>query len=116
MKREVLKIYRPDVAVIESVFFHKDVKAAVKIGEARSVAILAARELSIAVEEYSPARIKQAVCGNGRATKSQVQFMIKQLLSLNMVPPPDSADALAIAICHIHHSRFKKLAELTVKN
>ena len=104
--REVLNIYRPDVAVIESVFYSKDFKAAVKIGEARSAAMLAAMEISIPVEEYPPARVKEAVCGNGRADKTQVQFMIKQLLRLKELPPPDSADALAIAICHLHHHQW----------
>ena len=114
--REVLAIYRPDVVVIESVFFGKDFKAAVKIGEARAVAMIAALELSIPVEEYSPARVKEAVCGNGRAEKSQIQFMVKQLLHLKELPPPDSADALAIAICHLHHSRWvSKRAEVAVK-
>jgi len=114
--KENLTIYRPDVVVIESVFFRKDFKAAVKIGEARSMAMLAAMELSISVEEYAPARVKQAVCGNGRAEKSQVQFMIKQLLRLKELPPPDSADALAIAICHLHYSKWAaKKAALMVK-
>ena len=104
--RESLKIYKPDVVAIENIFFSKDFKAAVKIGEARAVAILAAVEMSIPVEEYPPARIKQAICGSGRAQKTQIQFMIKQLLRLKEEPSPDSADALAVAICHFHMSRW----------
>ena len=100
--KEVLTIYRPDVVAIENVFFSKDFKAAVKIGEARAVAMLAAMDLNIPVEEYPPARVKESVCGNGRAHKEQIQFMVKQLLRLKELPPPDSADALAVAICHFH--------------
>lgn len=104
--REILKIYHPDVVALEGVFYSKDFKAAVKIGEARAAAILAAMELDISIEEYPPARVKQAICGNGRADKQQVQFMVKQILRLKEVPPADSADALGIAICHFHTSRW----------
>ncbi|MBI4388053.1 MAG: crossover junction endodeoxyribonuclease RuvC [Candidatus Omnitrophica bacterium] len=104
--KETLTIYRPSVVAIENVFYSKDFNAAVKIGEARAVAMLAAMELGIPMEEYPPARVKEAICGNGRAHKSQVQFMVKQLLRLKELPQPDSADALAIAICHFHTSRW----------
>ena len=109
--KKILTIYRPNVAVIENVFYSKDFRAAVKIGEARAVAMLAATELAIPIEEYPPARVKEAICGNGRAHKSQVQFMVKQLLRLKELPSPDSADALAIAMCHFHTTRWslKKL-------
>ena len=112
--KEVLTIYRPQVVAIENVFFSKDFKAAVKIGEARAVAMLAAMELSIPVHEYSPARVKEAICGNGRAHKSQIQFMTKQLLRLKELPLPDSADALAIAICHLHMNQWNLKRERAV--
>ncbi|PIQ84975.1 MAG: crossover junction endodeoxyribonuclease RuvC [Candidatus Omnitrophica bacterium CG11_big_fil_rev_8_21_14_0_20_45_26] len=100
--KELFTIYQPEIVALENVFFQKDFKAAVKIGEARAMAMLAAVEQSLAVEEYPPATIKQAVCGNGRAAKEQVQFMIKQILRLKEMPPSDAADALAVAICHFH--------------
>jgi len=104
--KEVFTIYRPHVVALETVFFQKDFKAAIKIGEARAVAMLASVDQAIPVEEYSPARVKQAVCGNGRAQKEQVQFMVKQILRIRDNLQPDSADALAIAICHYHTSQW----------
>lgn len=101
-----LTLYLPDVVAIEDVFYRKNFKTSVKIGEARAVAMLAAEELSIPVEEYPPARVKEAVCGNGRADKLQVQFMVKQLLRLKEFSSGDAADALAIAICHAHTNRW----------
>lgn len=94
--------YKPDVLALENVFFGKDLQAMVKIGEARACAMLAAAEKNIDVAEYPPARVKQAVSGNGRATKEQIQHMIKTLLNLKEAPKADSADALAAAICHVH--------------
>ncbi len=114
--KEVLTIYRPDAVAIENVFFSKDFKAAVKIGEARAVAMLAAMDLGIPIHEYPPARVKEAVCGNGRAHKLQIQFMIKQLLRLKESMSADSSDALAIAICHFHTNQWnlKKATVLAV--
>lgn len=97
-----IRDYKPEVLALENVFFGKDLQAMVKIGEARSCAMLAAAESNIDVVEYPPARVKQAVSGNGRATKEQVQHMIKTLLNLKEAPKSDSADALAVAICHVH--------------
>jgi crossover junction endodeoxyribonuclease RuvC len=100
-----IKEYKPEVLALENVFYHKDISAVVKIGEARACAMLAAAEQNIEVVEYPPARIKQAVSGNGRATKDQVQHMIKTLLNLKIAPPSDGADALSVAICHAHSSQ-----------
>lgn len=111
--KEVLMIYRPETVAIENVFFSKDFKAAVKIGEARAVAMLAALDQNIPVAEYPPARVKEAVCGNGRAHKEQVQFMIKQMLRLKETPEPDTADALAIAICHMNLAKWNSKKALT---
>lgn len=107
-----IREYRPGVLALENVFFHKDITAVVKIGEARACAMLAAAEQNIEVVEYPPARIKQAVSGNGRATKEQMQHMVKTLLNLKTLPAPDSADALAVAICH-GHSRKNKLCTIS---
>lgn len=108
---ETIKTYRPEVLALENIFYGKDITAMVKVGEARACAMLAAAEAGIEVLEYPPARVKQAVSGNGRATKEQVQHMIKTLLGLKTLPFPDSADALAIAICHVHFAHTLKLSE-----
>ena len=94
---------RPDCAVVESVFHARNVHSALKLGHARGVAILAASEAGLPVLEYSPAEIKRAVVGYGRAEKHQVQQMVKLLLGLDALPTPyDATDALAAAICHTH--------------
>jgi crossover junction endodeoxyribonuclease RuvC len=96
---------RPDCVAIENVFYATNVRSALKLGHARGVAMLAAVEHGVPVLEYSPAEIKRAVVGYGRAEKGQVQQMVKLLLSLDAVPSPhDAADALAVAICHLHQA------------
>jgi crossover junction endodeoxyribonuclease RuvC len=96
---------RPACVAIESLFHAVNVRSALKLGHARGVAMLAAVEAGLDVIEYSPAEIKRAVVGYGRAEKPQVQQMIKLLLGLDRVPSPhDAADALAVAICHVHSS------------
>mgnify|MGYP001439691307 CR=1 FL=1 len=102
---EVLKIYNPSVMAIEDVFYSRNFAAAVRIGEARAVAILAATAHNVEVAEYAPTAVKSAVAGNGRASKVQMQYMVRHLLGLRENPPQDSADALAIAICHCHSVR-----------
>jgi crossover junction endodeoxyribonuclease RuvC len=104
---EVLKIYKPDVMALEDVFYSQSFSSAVRIGEARAIAILAATHHGISVAEYLPTRVKQAISGNGRAAKNQVQFMVRHLLGLRENPPPDAADALAVAICHCQNRREK---------
>ncbi|MBI4549977.1 MAG: crossover junction endodeoxyribonuclease RuvC [Candidatus Omnitrophica bacterium] len=104
---EVLKIYKPDVMALEDVFYSQSFSSAVRIGEARAVAILAATNHGVSVAEYLPTRVKQAISGNGRAAKNQVQFMVRHLLGLRENPPPDAADALAVAICHCQCRREK---------
>jgi crossover junction endodeoxyribonuclease RuvC len=95
--------HRPDNVAIEDVFYAVNVKSALKLGQVRGVAMLAASSAGLLVTEYSPLSIKSAVVGYGRAEKQQVQFMVTQLLNLAEIPePPDAADALAIAICHLH--------------
>ena len=102
--------------MLESLFFAKDIQAVVRIGEARACAMLAAKEMKLPVFEYAPTAVKQSVTGNGRATKEQVQFMVTKLLNLKEEPYADSADALAIAICHLHnHNRSPKMPALQKK-
>ena len=93
----------PDCVAIENVFHAVNVRSALKLGHARGVAMLAAVEAGCPVAEYSPTEIKRSVVGYGRADKHQVQQMIKLLLGLDRLPSPhDAADALAVAICHLH--------------
>jgi crossover junction endodeoxyribonuclease RuvC len=100
---DILRDCRPDCVAIESVFHSVNVRSALKLGHARGVAMLAAVEAGLPVMEYTPAEIKRAVVGYGRADKPQVQQMVKVLLKLPSVPTPhDAADALAVAICHLH--------------
>jgi crossover junction endodeoxyribonuclease RuvC len=95
--------YKPDVVAVEELFFNKNAKTAIIAAQARGVIILSAVNNGVDVVEYTPLQVKQAVIGYGRASKQQVQFMVKELLSLKETPKPDdTADALAIAICHAH--------------
>jgi crossover junction endodeoxyribonuclease RuvC len=95
--------HRPDRVAIEEVFYSANVKSALKLGQVRGVAMLAAASVGLEVAEYSPLSIKSAVVGYGRAEKHQVQQMVTRLLNLDQIPEPaDAADALAIAICHLH--------------
>ena len=99
----IIRAHHPDVVAIEDVFYALNAKSALKLGHVRGVAMLAAAAQGLEVAEYAPLAIKSAVVGYGRAEKSQVQQMVKRLLHLEEAPePPDIADALAIAICHLH--------------
>jgi crossover junction endodeoxyribonuclease RuvC len=101
----IIQEHQPDNVAIEDVFYALNVKSALKLGQVRGVAMLAASSAGLEVTEYSPLSIKSAVVGYGRAEKPQVQHMVTRLLNLTEIPePPDAADALAIAICHLHTS------------
>ena len=98
-----LERWQPEVVAIEEVFYSVNAKSALKLGQVRGVALLAAANRGLPVAEYAPLRIKSSVVGYGLAKKEQVQFMVARLLELEELPEPaDAADALAIAICHIH--------------
>jgi len=98
-----LERWQPDAVAIEEVFYSVNAKSALKLGQVRGVALLAAVRQGIPVAEYAPLKIKSSVVGYGLAKKEQVQFMVARLLHLDEIPQPaDAADALAIAICHIH--------------
>ncbi|WZL71546.1 crossover junction endodeoxyribonuclease RuvC [Clostridiaceae bacterium 35-E11] len=106
----ILDKYKPDVVAIEELFFNKNTKTALVVGQARGVAVLAAAHKNIDIYEYTPLQVKQGVVGYGRADKQQVQIMTKTLLNLESVPKPDDvADALAVAICHAHSGIFGDL-------
>ena len=100
---QLITIHKPDVMAVEELFFNTNVKTAIAVGHARGVILLAAQNNNIPIFEYTPLQIKQAVVGYGRADKNQVQQMVKMFLNLKEVPKPDdTADALAVAICHAH--------------
>jgi len=102
---ELLRMHRPDCVVVENVFHATNVRSALKLGHARGVALLTAVEGGYPVVEYTPAEVKLAVVGYGRAEKHQVGEMVRLLLGLGEVPEPhDASDALAVAICHVHNS------------
>jgi crossover junction endodeoxyribonuclease RuvC len=99
----IIAAHRPETVAIEDVFYAVNVKTALKLGQVRGVAMLAASSCGLEVAEYSPLSIKSAVVGYGKAEKQQVQQMVTRLLKLAAPPEPtDASDALAIAICHIH--------------
>jgi crossover junction endodeoxyribonuclease RuvC len=101
----VISRHAPDAFSIEEAFFATNVKVALKLGQVRGVALLAAERAGLDIHEYSPRLVKQTVVGYGNAEKHQVQEMVRVLLSLKVVPEPhDASDALAIAICHFHHA------------
>ena len=100
---ELIDKFRPDDVAIEELFFQNNQKTAIMVAEARGVIVLCAKKRGVNVAEYTPLQVKQAVVGYGRAEKQQVQAMVTSILGLKEVPKPDdTADALAIAICHGH--------------
>jgi crossover junction endodeoxyribonuclease RuvC len=109
---KIIFLHRPDSAAVEKLFFSKNVKTALSVGQGRGVVLLALAKANLSIGEYTPNEIKQAVTGYGSAGKSQMQEMVKMLLGLEDRPKPDdAADALAVAICHLHSSRYQMLME-----
>jgi len=107
---KIIQLHRPESAAVEKLFFQKNVTTAIAVGQARGVALLTMAENQIEVSEYTPLEVKQAVAGYGSADKKQVQYMVKAILNMEVIPTPDdAADALAIAICHLHSVRYKNL-------
>lgn len=108
----LIALHEPESAAVESLFFQKNVRTAITVGQARGAILLALQRGRIPVSEYTPLEVKQAVAGYGGAQKRQVQRMVRALLALADIPrPDDAADALAIAICHLNSRRLKALAE-----
>jgi len=109
---DVIETSQPDEVAVEELFFSRNVTTALTVGQARGVAMLAAAEAGLPVHEYKPKEVKQAVVGYGNASKEQVQEMVRILLGIDEVPrPDDAADAVAVAICHIHSAPFESLVE-----
>jgi len=106
---ELINLHRPQTGAVEKLFFQKNVTTALAVGQARGVILLAMAEAGVEIAEYSPQEVKLAVTGYGAAEKRQVQIMVQTMLSLDELPKPDdAADALAIAICHLHSIGYKK--------
>ncbi len=106
---DIIREFAPDVVAIEELFFNTNSKTALLVGQARGVAILSGANSGLEIYEYTPLQVKQGVVGYGRADKKQIQSMVKTILSLDSVPKPDdTADALAVAICHAHSCQFER--------
>jgi crossover junction endodeoxyribonuclease RuvC len=107
----LLHAYQPQAVAVEELFFSKNVRTAMSVGQARGVVLLAAAQAQTPIYEYKPSEVKQAVAGYGGAGKAQIQEMVRLLLALDAAPQPDdAADAVAIAICHLHSARLRDLA------
>ena len=105
----LIEKFKPDAIAFEELFFNKNVKTALTVGHARGTALVCAEKSGTELFEYTPLQVKQAVCGYGRADKKQIQAMVKMILNLKEIPrPDDAADAVAVAICHAHSSKFKE--------
>lgn len=105
---DLLTLHRPDTAAVEKLFFQRNITTAMAVGQARGVILLALAQAGLEIVEYTPNEVKQAVAGYGSAGKRQVQEMVRALLGLATIPQPDdAADALAIAITHLHTHRYE---------
>lgn len=106
---QILEQHQPVSGAVESLFFQKNVRTAMSVGQARGVVLLALQQAGLPTEDYTPNEVKQAVSGYGSADKQQVQTMVKSLLNLKEIPKPDdAADALAVAICHLHNEKTRQ--------
>ena len=105
---KIIAEYKPDIAVVETIFYGKNIKSAFTLGHARGVIMLALAQHNIKIEEYSPREVKKSVVGNGNASKEQVEYMVQKILNLSTKPKTeDAADALAIALCQFNKNKFK---------
>ena len=105
---KIIAEYKPDIAVVETIFYGKNIKSAFTLGHARGVILLALAQHNIEIEEYSPREVKKSVVGNGNASKEQVEYMVQKILNLSTKPKTeDAADALAIALCQFNKTKFK---------
>lgn len=110
--QQLLLLHKPDTSAVEKLFFQKNVTTAISVAQARGAALLALAQAGVEVVEYTPNEVKQAVAGYGSAGKRQVQEMVRTLLQLEAIPrPDDAADALAVAICHLHGRKFRSFLD-----
>jgi crossover junction endodeoxyribonuclease RuvC len=113
---DIISQYKPDVSAVEELFFVENVKTGISVSHARGVILLALKKAGLEIFEYKPLEIKQAVAGYGRADKKQIQSMVKTILKLESIPKPDdTADALAVALCHESCMKWKNIIKLHSK-
>ena len=111
--KDLLTLHSPQSGAVEKLFFARNVRTALSVGQARGVALLALAQAGVQLTEYTPNEVKQAVVGFGGADKIQVQKMVQAILGMEEIPQPDdAADALAVAICHLHSARMRSINEL----
>ena len=109
---KLIEKYKPSTVAVEELFFNKNAKTIISVSQARGAALLAAALSDLEVSEYTPLQVKQSVVGYGRASKAQVQEMVKLFLKLDEIPKPDdAADALAVAICHLHSYKLQSILD-----
>ncbi len=107
---QLIEMFNPTIVSIEDIFYGRNVKSALLLGQARGIAMLCAAKYDIPVFEYSAKKVKQAVTGNGNADKTQLQYMIKQIFKLKQLPTPlDASDAIGIALCYIYQTKTNEL-------
>ncbi|MDP8201741.1 MAG: crossover junction endodeoxyribonuclease RuvC [Candidatus Tenebribacter burtonii] len=105
---KIISEYKPNIAVVETIFYGKNIKSAFTLGHARGVILLSLAQHNIEIVEYSPREVKKSVVGNGNASKEQIQYMVQKILNLSVKPKTeDAADALAIALCQFNKNKFK---------
>ena len=108
----LIAAHRPTDSAVEELFFSRNVRTALSVGHARGVTLLALADAGLPIYEYKPLEVKQAIAGYGGADKRQVQEMVRMLLNLESIPrPDDAADAVAVAVCHIHSARMRALID-----
>lgn len=113
--KELIQEHSPQEMSLEDIFFAKNVRSAIKLGQSRGIAMLAAEEAGVRIYEYSPTKVKLAITGSGRAKKFEVMKMVSYALGIDNYEKDDISDALAIALCHINFSNYKDLAGLDIK-
>ena len=107
---QLIEMFNPTIVSIEDIFYGRNVKSALLLGQARGIAMLCAAKYDIPVFEYSAKKVKQAITGNGNADKTQLQYMIKQIFKLKHLPAPlDASDAIGIALCYIYQNKINEL-------
>jgi crossover junction endodeoxyribonuclease RuvC len=107
---KIIKKYRPNESAIEDIFFFKNVKTAVKVSQSRGAMLLTLENKNVKIFSYTPLQVKQALTGYGRAEKKQIQLMVKNILKLKSIPKPDdTADAIAIALCHLNSRKINNI-------
>lgn len=108
--KEIVKKYEPKEGAVEDLFFFKNAKTVMKVSQARGAILLTLEQLNVIISEYTPLQVKQALTGYGRAEKSQIQKMTKEVLGLKSIPKPDdTADAIAVALCHLNSRKHSML-------